>query len=84
MTKRITIHDAGGLNQSVHLDGEDISSAIRGLTYHAEAWQPPKVELDLAVVEWDADLDDARLHIPDATRDLLIRFGWTPPAEESA
>jgi hypothetical protein len=45
--------------------------------------EPPTVTLDVPVYAAErVDLDDPMVLIPDSTRDLLIRIGWTPPAPE--
>ena len=72
-----------GRKQTVELDGEDISSAIRSMTLDVEAAQPPTVHLNLVVFEIETDLGETRIHITDSTVDLLKRLGWTPPAEEA-
>lgn len=65
------------------LDGFDISSAVVGYTIRHSVGAVPQVELDLAVFEVDAGFEGQRMGvlISNATRDLLIRCGWTPPSD---
>lgn len=72
---------SNGARHSVHLDGVDIGGALTGLTVRIDAGDGPLAVLDVRASELSADLGDAHLHLPDATRDLLIRFGWTPPQD---
>lgn len=82
MGKKLTFTQ-NGRQQKVHLDGEEISSAIKAISIEAEACQVPVVRLDLAVFEIETDTDEVKIHITDSTVDLLKRLGWTPPAEEA-
>ena len=66
---------------TVHLDGEDQSDAIRAYKLEQQAGKPAELTLTLAV--WDTEIGgDATVAIPDATRDLLVQLGWTPPEED--
>lgn len=65
----------------IRLDDIDIANGIRGMTLQMGRDHLPIATLDLAV--WS--IEDAELaavpRIPDATRELLVTLGWTPPAE---
>jgi hypothetical protein len=80
---RIAPHPEYPDGHSVQLDGQEISRAIRGISFDASASgrpDPPKAVLDLVVWDWDIE-SDADVSIPDKTVDLLKRLGWTPPRE---
>ncbi|MER5916971.1 hypothetical protein ABT124_43135 [Streptomyces sp. NPDC001982] len=73
---------------AVILDGNNISHSIRSLNLQATAGQPPRVILepvDLEPVVHTADVTAAEtvVTIPDATAQLLITLGWTPPADDT-
>lgn len=74
----ITSGSAGG---TVVMDGQDISTSLYGLSVHLDARTPPAVTLDVLVHDLSTDMDNARIQIPAATHDLLVRLGWTPPKE---
>jgi hypothetical protein len=64
----------------VLLNGEEIQNSIRGLTIKGEAGGVFGVELDLTLIDdLGFDTPDANVFLPDHTRHLLIRLGWTPP-----
>jgi hypothetical protein len=71
-----------GLGHCVELDGHDIANAILGLTVAFKGGEMPTASLDLVLDEIPTETEDVRVHLPDETRDLLVRLGWTPPAEE--
>lgn len=72
-----------GYGHRAELDGHDISNAILGLTVTIKGGEMPAATLDVICEEIPTEADDVRVHLPDATRDLLVRLGWTPPAEEA-
>lgn len=74
--------DRGG--QIVELDGVDISRALYGLSLTIRAGDMPSAVLDVVVEEIPTELDEVRAYLPDATKELLVRLGWTPPAEEGS
>jgi len=76
-----TPKDRGG--QVVELDGVDISRSLIGLSLNVRAGDMPSVVLDVIAEEIPTELDEVRAYLPDATKDLLVRLGWTPPAEEA-
>lgn len=79
-----TLRIAGpGHASRVHLDGEDISNALVGVRVHLTPGSVPMATLDLALWEVPTELDQVLVEVPEKTRDLLVRLGWTPPAEEA-
>lgn len=73
--------DRGG--HVVELDGVDVSRALLGLTLTVRAGDMPSVALDVIAEEIPTELAEVRVYLPDATKELLVRLGWTPPAEEA-
>lgn len=69
--------------QVVELDGVDISRALIGLSLNIKGGEMPTVTLDVIAEELPTQLDEIRAYLPDATKELLVRLGWTPPAEEA-
>lgn len=70
-----------GRKQIAELDGEDVSTAVRSVTFTADVNDVPQVTLELVVVEIDAHTDDARIHVGEESALLLKKLGWTPPEE---
>lgn len=67
----------------IKLNGEEIQRSLSGLTIRGDASDPTfDVELRVRVFE-DLRFETqwANVTIPNETRDLLIKLGWTPPAE---
>lgn len=69
--------------QVIELDGVDISRAVIGLSLNIRAGEMPTVVLDVVAEELPTQLDEVRAYLPDATKELLVRLGWTPPTEEA-
>lgn len=69
--------------QVIEFDGVDISRALIGLTLNIRAGDMPTAVLDVVAEELPTQLDEVRAYLPDATKELLVRLGWTPPAEEA-
>ena len=65
----------------IRLGDLDISNSVRGFEMRAGADQITQVTLELAVIEMDAAEETVRLFIRDDVRRLLIKLGWTPPAD---
>jgi hypothetical protein len=78
---RISRRD-NGMGHRVELDGHDIANSVLGVTVAFKGGEMPAATLDLVLDEIPTDTDEVRVHLPDETRDLLVRLGWTPPAEE--
>jgi hypothetical protein len=69
---------------AVHLDGHNLSRALRALSIRFEAGHLPKVEAELAICEIDVASMGVRdseivISMSDAVREALIELGWTPP-----
>ena len=80
-TLRIGSEGVGG---AVHLDGHDISNALAGVSLHMKSGHLPTAVLDVYVHEMPTgDVREAHVDLPPATRDLLVRLGWTPPVKEA-
>lgn len=67
---------------SVQLEGHDISNATAGLDIRMRPGCLPEVRLDVILYDLTSEVETT-VTVPDATRDLLVRLGWTPPAEEA-
>lgn len=72
-----------GHTSRVELSGHDISSALTGVSLRLEAGSVPTATLEMALWEMPTELDMVQVKVPDETRELLVRLGWTPPAEEA-
>lgn len=68
-------------DQVVTLDDENISKQVRSIRITADAGQPPSVVLELLVLEVDSEVEEGvtEIRVPQATADLLSRFGWIAP-----
>ncbi|MEU5596826.1 hypothetical protein [Streptomyces sp. NPDC020298] len=66
----------------VELDGHDIARALVGLSLKLDGNPVAEVRLDVIAEELPTEAK-VRAYLPDATKDLLVRLGWTPPAEEA-
>lgn len=82
-TLRISI-PTNRLGHAVELDGVDISRSLIGMTLTIRAGDVPSAVLDVIAEEVPSQLDEVRAYLPDATKELLVRLGWTPPAEEAS
>ncbi len=72
-----------GLGHNAELDGVDISNSILGLTVTFKGGEMPAATLDVVLDEIPTETDEVCVRLPQDTRDLLVRLGWTPPAEEA-
>jgi hypothetical protein len=79
---KLRISGSGGPGATVELDGQDIANVLTGLTLRLGVGEMPTATLDLVVHDFGAEAD-VRFVVPDECRDLLVRLGWTPPAEEA-
>lgn len=79
----VRITQREGIFHSVELNGQDVSGALRGLNVNIRAGEIPSVTMNVLVEKTEGDFPEADLYIPEATRQLLIQFGWTPPVEEA-
>lgn len=71
-----------GVVGSVHLDDQDISSALQGADLKLRPGCLPEVTLDVIVYDLSSEVEGTVV-VPSETRELLVRLGWTPPAEEA-
>ncbi|CAM5622444.1 hypothetical protein [Streptomyces aurantiogriseus] len=67
----------------VELDGVDIASAVTGVSLRIGLTDRPTAVVDVVLHELDTELEHPLVAVPEKTRDLLVRLGWTPPAEEA-
>lgn len=82
-TFRITNGTGLGRDTYVVIDGEDVSPDLQAVTVRASANGLVEIELEPLVTEAPAfGGRPARVVFGGATRDLLIRHGWTPPADD--
>jgi hypothetical protein len=73
----------GPVVAKIELDGTDISNAVRGLNLAMSVDSVPRVELDVLVLDASShEVEGVAAYIPDATRELLLKLGWTAPPEE--
>lgn len=77
MRADITIEPAG--HGTLKLDGHDISKGVRGFVVNAAVGHITRLELDLNLFTTSTVSGEVEVVVPDATRDLLERLGWTPP-----
>lgn len=68
-----------GRRGGIVIDGNDIAPAVRGLRLNHKIGHLPELTLDLAMLETRLDAEHVKVLIPDATAQLLIDAGWTPP-----
>jgi phage protein D len=64
---------------TVELDGEDITSTLKGLSLRLSTEDQPTATLDVLLWETSTDLENPAIIVPDKTRELLVSLGWTPP-----
>ncbi|MFK0140711.1 hypothetical protein [Streptomyces murinus] len=67
----------------VELDGHDIARALVGLSVRLTGDPVATATLDVIAEELPAQMGEVQVYLPDATKELLVRLGWTPPAEEA-
>lgn len=80
---KLRIRSNEGPGAQVELDGQNIANVLTGLTLRLGVGEMPTATLDLAVFDLGAEAE-VRFEVPDECRDLLVRLGWTPPAEETS
>lgn len=71
-----------GPGWTVELDGQDIAHALRGLSLNLDSSPLASARLSLVIedVSTHAEVD---VWMPDETKALLVRLGWTPPTQEA-
>lgn len=77
---RIVNDDGRGFMTKVFIDGQDMSECFSGVKVSAGTTGGLDVELDVVASAVDV-CGGSLLRTSDATRELLIQHGWTPPAE---
>lgn len=77
--RKIEISAKANGTGTVHVDGHDLSTSLRGFRLTGEAGQMPILELDLIVYDHAAVGAEAEVTIPATTRETLITLGWRPP-----
>lgn len=77
MRARISLGRVGG--EEIELDGQRVEHGVRGLTVRGRVGQVPEVTLDLLLIDGTFIDGEAHVTIPEATRQVLITLGWTPP-----
>jgi hypothetical protein len=81
MKLRIVNDDGRGFNTKVYIDDQDVSECFRAVRIEAGLTGPVTAELEAVACEVQVG-DVLQLKLPnEGTRDLLIKHGWTPPAE---
>lgn len=84
-THNLAIKATGIGTAEILLNGQDIASALTDLTLTMGVGKVPTATLDLLLIDTTQIQDaETRILIPDATRDLLVTLGWTPPGEKAA
>lgn len=74
----------GPANQDLEINGVKVSKAVRAALLVVRAGEVPTLELELALASGvDAD-GTAYVKLTDATRELLAKAGWAPPADHHA
>jgi hypothetical protein len=83
---KVTFRQGSATDQHLFLDDEEIQDCIRSVTITADAGKMPVVELDVVAVEVEAIVpgQENEIRVPQATTDLLTRYGWTPPPDHVA
>lgn len=67
---------------TIELDGKEISRSVQEIEIHAGVNELPEVRLSLVAPVVETTTTPAFVVLDNATRELLIRFGWTPPPSE--
>jgi hypothetical protein len=64
---------------AITLDGIEIAKVTTDVTIHAKPGSGPVIQLELRPGQMAIALDSAHVAIDDATRELLLKLGWTEP-----
>ncbi|MFI8448239.1 hypothetical protein [Streptomyces erythrochromogenes] len=62
----------------------EIANDLIGLTVRLVPGEPPAAVLDVIIDDLSADMEGARVAVPEATHKLLVQLGWTPPEGDGA
>jgi hypothetical protein len=68
---------------TIELDGRDIAGVVTGLSLRIGLDDRPTATLDVVLYDMSTEVENPRVVVPEKTWDLLVRLGWTPPAEEA-
>lgn len=71
-----------GFMATVELDGIDVTSAVNGVDLCLRPGEPARVDLQVVAMDYTSYDGEARVHLPEETKELLKRLGWTPPPED--
>ncbi|PXY33583.1 hypothetical protein BAY59_10910 [Prauserella coralliicola] len=71
-----------GVGGRIELNGINVSQACRSAELRFEQGHRPRLELELAYIQPVDFSGEVRVILPDATRELLERLGWTPPEND--
>lgn len=75
----VRLNLTGPNDQSIHLDGEDISNSVARVDVQCAAGQLPKVTISLGLASHITAEGETEVFMSTATSNLLRRAGWTPP-----
>jgi hypothetical protein len=85
VTHRIEVEPrANGLGAHFRLDGHDISDVLTSYTATHDAFQGPRVTLELPPYPFRAQLENSEVQLAPEIVDLLTQLGWTPPTHGAA
>lgn len=78
---RVVNTTGAGFHTQVFIDDQDVSSCFNAATITTTLRGPVEVQLNAIICEIEID-NAMSLRMPnEGTRELLIKHGWTPPAE---
>lgn len=70
-----------GDGSKVLVDGHDVSGGVRSLALRCVGGEITTMTLELVLHDMTPVDGEVEILIPDATRDLLVMLGWTPPRD---
>lgn len=62
----------------LEVEGTDVKDGVSAADLRLRPGEIPELKLDVAAFEVEVD-GEARVILPDATRETLVKLGWTPP-----
>lgn len=68
-----------GTDDTIEVDGANISHACRGYTLEAKVGHRPQLTVDLVLHIGGEVGGEAEVFIPAQTHAALVALGWTPP-----
>lgn len=69
-----------GVYTKIYVDGVDMSNAVRSVQVNANCQDAVRAVIEVLPI--DVEFECVVPEIAPASRDLLIRLGWTPPEHE--